>query len=252
MNENKFDGMGKVYSRFRPNYPQAFIDCLFGNVGVSKNSVIADIGSGTGILTKQLLERGNTVYAVEPNADMRAVAESDLSEFENFISISGTAENTTLPESSIDFITVAQAFHWFDRKAFKDECRRILKPNGKVILVWNSRDEKSEIVAANDEINRRYCPDYKGFSGGIHTAAATADFSDFFTGDYEAIEFENPLPFSERDFIGRNLSSSYALKEEDENYSDYIGELEEMFHKFSRDGILAMPNLTDSYIGKVF
>ena len=165
MNENKFDGMGNIYAKFRPNYPQVFIDYLFANFGITSDSIFADIGAGTGILTKQLLEKKVKVYAVEPNDDMRKVAEANLSSFSNFILVNGTAENTTLVDNSIDIITVAQAFHWFDKQKFKAECQRILKPLGKVVLVWNSRDSASDLVMQNDLINRKYCPDFKGFSG---------------------------------------------------------------------------------------
>lgn len=155
MNENKFDGMGNIYAKFRPNYPKDFIDFLFTDLNLPKNCVFADIGAGTGILTKQLLEKGATVYAVEPNDDMRKVAENNLNKFSKFIPVKGTAESTTLPDNSIDIITVAQAFHWFDRQKFKKECQRILKPSGKVILIWNSRDSRSELVIENDSINRK-------------------------------------------------------------------------------------------------
>jgi SAM-dependent methyltransferase len=252
MNEKKFDGMGKIYSQFRPSYPQEFIEYLFSNVGISINSIIADIGSGTGILTQQLLEKCNRIYAIEPNDDMRRVAEIDLRGYANYISVNGTAENTTLQNESIDFITVAQAFHWFDRKTFKKECQRILKPNGIIILVWNSRDEKSKLVIENDEINRKYCPNFKGFSGGMRGATSDDDFSDFFCGSYEVKLFDNPLKFDKQGFIGRNLSASYALKETDEDYEAYVAQLVVLFEKHSKDGFLTMPNLTRSYVGTVF
>ena len=243
--------MGKIYSQFRPGYPQSFIDYLCSSVGITKDSIIADIGAGTGILTKQLLECGNRVFAVEPNNDMRRIAETDLCSNKNFTPINGTAENTTLPNKSVDFITVAQAFHWFDRKTFQTECKRILKPGGKVILVWNFRDPNSEIVIKNDEINRRYCPNFKGFSGGMRGVAGEDDFSDFFDGRYESNVFDSPLLFDEQGFIGRNLSSSYALKESAEAYNAYVTELRALFHAYAIDGKLTMPNFTRSYVGKV-
>lgn len=251
MNENKFDGMGNIYAKFRPNYPKAFIDFLFTNLNLPKNCAFADVGAGTGILTKQLLEKDSTVYAVEPNDDMRKVAENNLNEFSKFIPVKGTAENTTLSDNSIDIITVAQAFHWFDRQKFKEECRRILKPSDKVILIWNSRDSKSELIIENDSINRKYCPNFKGFSGGMKGAATEDDFSDFFSGEYIVKTFQNPLTYSKKNFVGRNLSASYALKENDENYTSYVNELEKLFDKYSKDCVLTMPNFTMCYFGTV-
>lgn len=251
MNEKRFDGMGSIYANFRPSYPKEFIGYLYNDVGLTDASVIADIGSGTGILTKQLLEEGNTVYAIEPNADMRKKAEQSLGLFDLVISVCGSAENTTLQNESVDFITVAQAFHWFDRQQFKTECRRILVPNGKVILVWNSRDNKSGLVIENDMINKRYCPEFKGFSGGMRGAADEDDLGDFFEGSYEYKVFKNDLTFDENGFIGRNLSSSYAPKEADANYQHYLKALQSLFGKYSTNGFLVMPNLTRSYIGRV-
>lgn len=251
MNETKFDGLGKIYSQYRPTYPNQFISYIYLNADIRNQSIIADIGSGTGILTKQLLEQGNDVFAVEPNADMRNIAENNLENFKNFYSIEGTAENTTLKSQSIDVITVAQAFHWFDREKFKNECKRILKPNGKVILVWNSRDEKSEIVIENDRINRKYCHNFKGFSNGMKGAVGEGEFSDFFTNEYDEKAFKNDIKFNCDGFIGRNLSASYALKENEKFYSEYISELKNLFNKYCTDGMLTMPNFTRCYIGKV-
>lgn len=251
MNENKFNGMGKIYSKYRSSYPFNFIDYLFTDVGISQNSIIADIGSGTGILTKQLLERGSKVYGIEPNSDMRIVAETNLKDFSKFTSVNGSAENTTIDDNRIDYIIVAQAFHWFDRERFKKECQRILKPEGKVILVWNSRDNKSELVIENYEVNRKYCPNFKGFSDGMYGKTNKDDFSDFFNGKYETKVFINNLIFDMDGFIGRNLSSSYALKSNDVQYDNYINELKRIYKKHSKNGQLIMPNLTCSYVGNV-
>ena len=251
MNEAKFDGMGNIYAKYRPSYPRAFIEHLYSCVGFRKNSVIADVGSGTGILTKLLLKEGNTVFSVEPNDDMRAIAEADLKGFINFHSVNGTAENTTLGGASVDFVTAAQAFHWFDREKFKTECGRVLKPEGKIVLVWNSRVSGAEIVKEGYEINKKYCPDFKGFSGGMRGEENENDFDDFFDGEYERKVFQNDQLFDLNGFIGRNLSGSYALKEKDENYPAYISEMMASFNKHAINGKLTMPNVTKSYIGRI-
>jgi len=251
MNESKFDGKGQVYAQFRPAYAIAFMDNRNAEVSIDAGSVIADVGSGTGIFTRQLLERGNKVYAVEPNHDMRVVAETDLSGFGGFVSIEGSAESTMLADGSVDCITVAQAFHWFDRNRFKTECRRILKPGGRVILVWNSRDESSELIRENEAINRKYCPDFKGFSGGMRFTGDNEEIEDFFDGRFEARVFPNDLVFDEQEFIGRNLSGSYALKENDRDYGAYVAAIKVLFEKYGDSGLLTMPNLTRSFVGTV-
>ena len=118
-NTNKFNQKANAYTIGRPTYSNAFIDMLYSKQGFNSQSIIADIGSGTGILSKQLLDKGSIVYAVEPNNDMRINAENQLKSFKNFYSVSGTAEHTTLENNSVDFITVAQAFHWFDTKLLR-------------------------------------------------------------------------------------------------------------------------------------
>ncbi|MCL2463427.1 MAG: class I SAM-dependent methyltransferase, partial [Defluviitaleaceae bacterium] len=130
MNEEKFTGKAGLYRTFRPSYPAELIDYLYSHIGFSSDCSIADIGAGTGIFTRILLERGSKVYAVEPNGDMREAAIKDLSGYENFVPVGASAENTGLDDSGVDFVTVAQAFHYFDRQLFRRECQRILKSGG--------------------------------------------------------------------------------------------------------------------------
>lgn len=251
MNEEKFTGKGTLYAKFRPTYPRDFIEYLYSEACLPDQSVIADIGSGTGIMTALLLEKGNPVFAVEPNEDMRRVAGENLRNFPLFTSVAASAEHTTLPDHSIDLITVAQAFHWFDRQAFREECHRILKPGGRVALIWNSRDPESTLVAENDQIIRKYCPEYKGFSGGTRGPKPENDFSDFFSGGYMEKRFANDLIFDLSGFIGRNLSASYALKEGDAQYDAFVTELKLLFGKYAVNGAVLMPNFAESFIGRV-
>jgi len=251
MNQTKFNGKANVYAKYRPSYPVKFLDYLYSEVGLTEDSVIADVGSGTGIFTGQLLKRRSFVYGVEPNGDMRSVAENAFGNYANFKSVNTCAEDTGLPGGSVDFITVAQAFHWFDRTKFRLECARILKESGKVVLVWNSRDSQSELVCENDKINRKYCPEFKGFSGGRRGEFPEV-FSDFFKdGHCEYRVFRNDLAMYQAGFIGRNLSGSYAPKETDENYAPYVLALKELYDKYSNGGIVIMPNITRSYIGEI-
>ena len=102
------------YVRYRPAYPSAVLDLLTSDCGLTAASVIADIASGTGIFTRMLLENGNRVFGVEPNAEMRNAGEEFLRAYPHFTSVAGTAEATTLADHSVDFVTAAQAAHWFD------------------------------------------------------------------------------------------------------------------------------------------
>jgi Methylase involved in ubiquinone/menaquinone biosynthesis len=250
LNTEKFTGKAEIYQKYRSHYPQQFIDYLFLTAGLSRESTIADIGSGTGILSRQLLEKGCRVFGVEPNNDMRDNAEIGLASFENFLSVGGTAENTTLQDNIADCVTAAQSFHWFNEKSFKSECQRILKPDCMVSLVWNSRVMESDVIIENAELCRKLCPKFKGFSGGYQENPSY--YSNFFrNGQCEFKAFENDIVYDRDGFVGRNLSSSYAPKEGESNYDRFVYEINALFDKFSRDDKLVLPNVTRSYTGKV-
>lgn len=250
MNEEKFSGKAQLYKAYRPAYPDAALDFLYGELGFSSDSAVADIGAGTGILTALLLSRGvRKMYAVEPNADMRQAMEAALAHDPRFAAVDASAENTGLPAGSIDFVTAAQAFHWFDRARFHAECRRILKPGGQVLLLYNNRVE-SPIVSENAAVNRAYCPDFKGFSGGqTQTPEAFADF--FKDGTAAHRQFQNPFFLDEKGFVGRSLSSSYAPKPGDKAYDAYVAALRALFRKYAENGRVFMLYETHVYYGEV-
>lgn len=249
-NETKFDGKAAFYAKYRPDYPQALIDYLYQRAGLTPQSIIADIGAGTGILTKLLAAKGSTVYAVEPNDEMRQEAAASLAPFRQIQLIRGTAEKTTLEPSSVDFVTVAQAFHWFDKTNFRKECRRILKSGGKIVLIWNIRNTESPLMRENDQANRQFCPTYQGFSEGFNPS--DTHLSDFFlNGIFEHKSFPNNINMDEQEFIGRNLSSSYAPRQGTPEYIPYIDLLKTLFEKYEKNGTVLIPITTHSYIGKV-
>ncbi len=249
MNEEKFLGKATLYAKFRPTYPTAAIDYLYTAIGFDENCKIADIGAGTGILSNLLLQRGSAVVCVEPNDDMLATAKQALSDHPKVQFVKASAEQTMLQDHSVDFITVAQAFHWFDRRPFRAECDRILKKGGKVVLLWNHQAHTDTIRVEMAEINRRFCPDFKGFSGG---SAQHADaYTDFFKDGLCTYKtFPNDLYADENNFIGRCLSSSYAPKEDSPLYTAYLAALRTLFNTHSKDGLLVMPNKTHLYIGE--
>lgn len=244
----RFTGLAEGYARYRPKYSWEFIDYLVETNSLTTSSVIADIGSGTGILSAQLLEKGFAVLAVEPNRDMRETAERLLVSYPGFRSINGVAEATTLEDGSVDLITVAQAFHWFDREKFKLECRRILRKGAKVALVWNSRMHDSDVVRENEQVCLRHCPNFVAFGSGIEREPGV--FERFFTGGvFECRAFRNDERFDLEGLIGRSLSGSYAPKVTDKNYDPYIRELSCLFDKYSVNGLLTLPAETHSYLG---
>lgn len=128
------------YVRYRPGYPPGLFDVLAQETGIGAGWSVADIGAGTGMLTRLLLDRGCRVAAVEPNDSMRRAADRALSGRDGFTSVAGRAEATTLPDDSADLVTAAQAFHWFEPKATRREFERILRPPGWAAVVWNTRE----------------------------------------------------------------------------------------------------------------
>ncbi len=236
MDCEKYTFNAEKYSQYRTEYSKEFIDYLYENVGLSNNSIIADIGSGTGKLSTQLLLKGSHVYSVEPNDDMRKVAEKDLSRFSNFMSINGTAENTTLQNSSVDYITVGTAFHWFNMEEFKKECQRILRPNGKVILVWISRPVNRYKIF---EIN------FNGLSGGKEEKPEL--ISPFFKNNYYEYKiFQERFTYTKDTFIGRALSTFNKLTD-----IKYIDELSNLFDNHKVNEAITITLYTRSFVGKV-
>lgn len=248
-NTQKFTGLAEAYTAGRPAYSLEFVDALYSEYGFSEKSVIADIGSGTGKFAEQLLKRGSRVYCVEPNDDMRNTAIKELCKYENFKAVKGTASETELNDNVVDYITVAQAFHWFDVSEFKRECTRILRENGFVFLIWNVRDMSNIVNQTSYEIFSKYCPDFRGFSGGMQKDDVR--IKEFFDDEYEYVEFDNPLFYNKEKFISRSLSGSYSLKPGDKDYQEYVEQLSNLFDQNEDNGVLALANKTVAYIGRM-
>ena len=248
-NTVRFDGRADEYTKGRPNYSSALIDTLYREYGLSEKSVVADIGSGTGKFAVHLLERNSRVYCVEPNDDMRKTAERELGCYPGFVSVKGDAENTGLESRSVDLVTSAQAFHWFDGDKFRKECSRIIRGSGKVILIWNVRDTHSPINQDLYEIYSRYCDRFAGFSGGI--VKDDPRIVRFFGGRYEYISFPHPLYTDREQFLSGCLSGSYSLRKGDRRYDDYLNELTAVFDRYSENGTVMIPYDSTAYIGTV-
>ena len=243
----RFDGKGEIYAKARPKYTAALFEYFRNTLHIPAGSVFADVGSGTGIFTEQLLHCGYRVFAVEPNADMRKQAEEKLSHNENFVSVNGSDADMKLPSHSVDYIAAAQAFHWFDAEAFRKECRRVLKPGGLVILVYNSRDESAACTKALAALRQNFTPEFRGFSNGISDETCRA----FFAGNCEIFRADNTQIYDRQGYLNRVQSSSYSLKESDARYAEYLKEINEIFDRFSAEGQVTVPTETVAYIGDV-
>src|SRR5260370_2845147 len=158
--KQRFPNRAADYVRDLAGYPPAVLDLLRAECGLLRGHVIADIGSGTGLLSKLFLENGNRVFGVEPNPEMRQAGEEYLASYDGFSSIEGSAESTPLGDSSVDFVTAGQAFHWFEPEKTRAEFQRILRPHGWVAAIWNFREMEAPFATAYEDILGKYGTDY--------------------------------------------------------------------------------------------
>lgn len=237
MNEERFSGRAELYAQSRPSYAQGAVDLIRG--AVPRGGVIADIGAGTGIFTRQLLSAGYRVYAVEPNADMRGMLSDCGAQV-----VCASAEATGIPDKSVSLVTAAQAFHWFDKEKFRAECRRILCDGGKVLLLWNSENRASPLKCETNELYRKYSERFE-IRKEFHESE-----TDFFI-EHTAYTFPNDLVFDREHFIANRLSRSHAPRQGEKNYEPFRAALSELFDRYSKDGMITVPNITRCYLGTV-
>ncbi len=160
--KDRFSTRVENYVRYRPGYPEELLEALQVDCGLSAQSLIADVGSGTGLLALPFLRLGCRVVGIEPNGEMRAAGDRLLTGFDGFSSLGGSAEETGLESSSVDFIIAGQAFHWFDRARSRVEFERVLRPAGWVVLVWNDRRmDSTPFMNAYEQILLRFGTDYQ-------------------------------------------------------------------------------------------
>lgn len=249
-NKERFSNRVDSYLKYRPSYPNEAVNYLYDIVGLRSNSKIADIGSGTGIFSKLLLERGSHVMAVEPNEAMRVASEQMLESNPNFQTISGSAESTGLPDQSVEFIVCAQAFHWFDHLKAKTEFRRILQPGGRVILIWNSRLTKG--TSFREEYNQllhTYGTDYEKVN---HKNISQQMLLSFFKeGTMHEKRFRMSQEFDFEGLKGRLLSSSYSPVPGHPNYNPMMTELRNLFNRNNQDGTILFDYETEIFWGEV-
>jgi SAM-dependent methyltransferase len=243
----RFSGRAENYARYRPGYPASLIDILKSSCGLRETSTIADVGSGTGILSELFLKNGNAVIGIEPNAAMRLEAERLLHAFTRFISINATAEATTLEPASIDFITAGQAFHWFDRAKARKEFARILKPDGWVVLIWNERKlDSTPFLREYENLLLRYGTDYEK----VRHENVAGKIAEFFAPEtFQLRTLENAQHFDFESLKGRTRSASYTPEPGSPGFEPMFARLEELFNANQRDGIVTFEYETGIYCG---
>ncbi len=247
----RFSTRVENYIKYRPGYPAGVLETLRIRCSLTPSSLIADIGSGTGLLAQLFLDFGCRVSGIEPNDEMRAAGERLLADQANFTSLAGSAEATGLPKASVDFVTAGQAFHWFDPPRARAEFLRILKPDGWVALVWNSRRTGSPPFSrAYEDLLNSYATDY----AQVNHHAVEADeriIPEFFGGSFQQVDFDNVQIFDYDSLHGRLMSSSYAPEAGHPNHAPMLAELRRIFERFQQNGRVAFEYDTNLYYGQI-
>ena len=245
----RFSNRVQNYVRYRPSYPHEVIDLLRAECGLTLNSVVADMGSGTGKLTELLLPHSKCVIAIEPNVEMREAGERLLKSHPNFISRAAAAEATTLGEHSIDLIVAAQAFHWFDRERARTEFERVLKPGAQVALIWNALQTGSTpFLAAYEALLREFAPEYERVN---HRNVDLPKLREFFGCQPQCRSFPHIQHFDFAGLRGRLLSSSYVPAEGDPASAAMLNCLHELFDANEQDGQVVLLYDTQMYFSQL-
>lgn len=245
----RFSNRVDNYVKYRPDYPRDIIGLLESKCGLNYESVIVDVGCGTGISSQLFLENCNRVIGVEPNAAMRAAALGHLGQFPDFSLVDGTSERTGLVSGTVDIVVAAQAFHWFEPEAARKEFYRILKPGGWIVLMWNERQlDTTPFLIEYEALLLRFADDYTRVR---HENIDDSRLGNFFAKEYGSATFSNVQIFDFDGLKGRALSSSYMPAEGDAKFSDMTEELRILFAKHAENGRIKVFYDTNVYCSQV-
>jgi SAM-dependent methyltransferase len=248
---HRFSDRVENYAKYRPGYPPQVYDLLRDHAGLQPAARVADVGSGTGLLSSLFTDRGHTVYAVEPNTEMRVAAEALFANQPLFISIAARAEETTLPDRSVGFVVAGQAFHWFDAAATRRECERILQPDGQVALIWNRRHvEGSPFQRDYEALLDEFGTDFKQVDQQrtITDEKLTAFFA---PARMQAHTLPNSQHFDAPGLRGRLLSSSYTPSPGDPRHLPMLAALDKLFAQYQQGGFVSFEYVTAVYHGQL-
>lgn len=245
----RFSGRSEHYVRHRPHYPREVLTILEREIGLAADWPIADVGSGTGISAELFLENGNTVYAVEPNADMRAAAERRFSDEPRFRSVAGSAEASGLPANSVDLVVAAQAFHWFDAQRTRTEFMRILRRDGWVVLLWNKRlIDTTPFLRAYEDLLMHFGTDYAEIR---HDRRRPAVIAQFFGGPFQKRVLHTEQVVDLEGLRGRLLSTSYIPAPDQPEHAAMLHRLDEVFRDTAIDGMVRFDYDVELYWGRL-
>lgn len=237
------------YVTARPGYPTGLYEKLRSSGAMLERATVADVGAGTGLLSRGLLEWGCSVIAVEPNAEMRAAADEILRDCPGYRSVAGGAENTLLETGSVDLVTAAQAFHWFDPDATRREWLRILKPSGQVAIIWNDRLESDPLQKGLEGI-------FNEFGGAKHEARSAYDHKArletfFHGGEMHEWAFTHEHRLVRAAFHSLTFSRSYMPTFHSEEGSKVRERVDALFDEWSEGDSVVVRYRTEAYVGRL-
>ena len=246
----RFSSRVEDYVKYRPGYPAALAGLLESECGLTAESVVADVGSGTGLLSEVFLRNGNRVYGVEPNREMREAGEQLLAAYPNFVSVDGRAEATALEDACVDFVTAGQAFHWFDPAGARREFGRILRPGGQVVLAWNDRRTAgTPFLEDYERLLLEYGVDYREVSMKYMEESSLSTI--FGRARVGTATFDNEQVFDFGGLRGRLTSSSYSPEPGHPNFGPMMRELESLFRRHAREGRVVVSYDTKVFYGRL-
>jgi SAM-dependent methyltransferase len=245
----RFGNRAAAYAKARPSYPPEVFQFLAADFGLAAGQTAADFGSGTGIFAELLLEYGLRVYAIEPNAPMRAEAEVRLRGRAGFVSRDAAAEATGLAAASVDWVTAAQAFHWFDPERVRAEIRRILKPGGCCALIWNERQsDTTPFAAAYEAFLLEWGNDYERvkatYENSTHIGRALGEA-------YTRRSFAHAQEMDLEIFRARTQSASYLPRAGTPRGEAMMDALDRLFAEHQKNGAVRFDYHTDVYCARI-
>lgn len=241
----RFSGRAEVYSKFRPRYPKEILEILSSTTGFDKLTIVADVASGTGILSEIFVQNGNKVYGVEPNDDMRSVAERNLAAYQEFVSVKGSAEHTNLQDASVDLVTVGQALHWFDLGRARVEFSRVLRRSGHICIVYNERSDNELLMREYEEIVSSHATKDMPMNEYVPP-------SQFFgSSAYAGFEISNKQILDFAGLVGRVASASYSPDYGDKGFASLERDLRLLFDKWQADDRITLLYRTRVFIGQI-
>lgn len=237
---SRFTSRADDYAKYRPSYPDGVIDRLVAELDNADNAIAADIGAGTGISSRLLADRGIRVMAIEPNAAMKQVAQSHpLVEF-----VDGNAEQTKLPDASVDLVTCFQAFHWFNPEPTLKEFARILKPKGKLAAVWNNRDRHDEFTREYSLLTKKASNNNSELRHGTERYLSDTPWFD----PVRHLTFPYQQALDAKALVGRAMSTSY-IPQSGKECDRFVKELEQLHQNYQDDrGLVYLQYQTSLYL----